>query len=203
MRALLLLVAITTTAWADDGEAPAASHKGQFGVSVRSALGVRGIATYENTRYCGKTDASAQYGFASVCTGRSPLALDVELSYAFAKRIDVVVEIRLGLERDFGANPALDGPRPFHLSPGARFFFSEADRVKVFVQPQLVFDFSGHRDQAGNAIGNDIGVRGIQGVWIDLHRTYGAYVYVAETLQFSRWLSASFELGVGFQARYP
>ena len=197
MRVILALLALTSTAHADDSEPPVTFHKGQFGVSARLGLGVRGIATYENTVYCGKTDPQAEHGFASVCTGRTPLSLDLEASYGVTRSIELVLELRLGIESEFGPAPGADGPRPLHLSPGARFFFSEAKRTKLFVQPQIVFDFAGHER------GNDFGVRGLQGFWIDLHRSYGLYFYIAETLQFSRWLSAAFEGGIGFQGRYP
>ena len=86
-----------------------------------------------------------------------------------------------------------------HLAPGARFFFSEAKHTKLFVQPAVVFDFAGYDQRSGN----DFGIRGIEGFWIDLHRSYGFYFWIAETLEFSRWLSATFEGGIGFQGRYP
>lgn len=198
MRGLGVIALISLgapTAFADDG---AAFHKGKFGGSARLALGVRGIATYDNTIYCGKTDPEAEFGYASACTGRAPLSLDLELSYGVKAAIELVLEVRLGLERDVGATPTSeDGPRPFHLSPGARFFFSDTARVKLFVQPQLLIDLAGYTS------GNDYGVRGIEGLWIDLHRSYGVYGFVGETLGFSRWLSAAFEAGVGFQGRYP
>ena len=194
MRVFLVLAALTSTVWADE---PATSHKGQFGVSARFGLGVRGIATYENTVFCGKEDLQAEHGFASVCTGRTPLSLDLELGYGIAQSIELTLEMRIGLERDFGATPQIAGPRPFHLAPGARFFFSEAARTKLFVQPELVFDLADY------ARGNDFGLRGIQGFWIDLHRTYGLYFFIGETLEFSRYLSAAFDAGIGFQGRYP
>jgi hypothetical protein len=197
MRAILVFLALTTPVWADDSEPPITFHKGQLGVSARFGLGVRGIATYDNMIYCGTTDTMAAYGYASVCTGRTPLALDLELAYGLTGSIEAILELRLGLERDFGTAPNTDGPRPFHLSPGARFFFSEAKRTKLFVQPQLVFDFANHQG------GNDFGVRGLEGLWIDLHRSYGLYFFIGETLEFSRWLSAAFEAGIGFQGRYP
>lgn len=187
-----------STAQADDDAGPAATfHKGQFGASARFGLGVRGIATYDSDVYCGTTDPEAKFGFAPVCTGRMPLALDLEASYGVAQSIELVLELRIGLESDFGTSPNESGPRPFHIAPGARFFFSEAKRTKLFVQPELLLDFAGYER------GNDFGARGIEGVWIDLHRAYGVYFYVAETLGFSRWLSASFEAGIGFQGRYP
>ena len=194
---LLLLVVLATPAWADDAASPVTFHKGQIGFSARFGIGARGILTYDSMNYCGKTDPQAKYGFASVCTGRTPLALDLEASYGVAKSVELTLEIGLGLERDFGTAPGTSGPRPFFLAPGARFFFSEAARSKLFVQPELVIDLASYK------AGNDIGGRGIEGYWIDLHRTYGLYFFVAETLEFSRWLSASFEAGVGFQGRYP
>ena len=72
MRVLVLLAALSTVsatasapAWADDGSAPPRTfHKGQLGISARLGLGARGIVTYENTVYCGKTDPAAAHGFA-------------------------------------------------------------------------------------------------------------------------------------------
>jgi hypothetical protein len=198
MRGLGVIVAIVLTAPAAFADDAATFHKGKFGLSGRLSLGVRGIVTYENTVYCGKTDPEAKFGFASACTGRTPMALDLELSYGVKPTIELVVELRIGLEKDVGSNPTTtDRPRPFHISPGARFFFSDTAKLKLFVQPQLVFDFASY------ASGNDFGIRGIEGLWIDLHRSYGAYVFIAENLGFSRWLSAAFEVGVGFQGRYP
>lgn len=196
---LLLVAGLSGSARADDTEPPVTFHKGQFGVSARVGLGVRGIATYENTVYCGKTDAQAEHGFASVCTGRMPVALDLEAAYGVAKSIELTLEMRIGIESDFGTGPGADGPHPFHLAPGARFFFSEAKHTKLFVQPAVVFDFAGYDQRSGN----DFGIRGIEGFWIDLHRSYGFYFWIAETLEFSRWLSATFEGGIGFQGRYP
>jgi hypothetical protein len=193
----LFLLGWAGVAAADDSEPPVTFHKGQFGVSARMSLGARAIVTYDNNVYCGKTDPQAEYGFASVCTGRTPLALDLEFSYGVKTTIELLLELRLGIESDFGTAPGPSGPRPFFLAPGARFFFSEAARAKFFVQPEVVLDFAGYSQ------GNDFGLRGIEGLWIDLHRAYGLYFYVGETLGFSRWLSASFEAGVGFQGRYP
>ncbi|HSD88561.1 MAG TPA: hypothetical protein VLB44_13630 [Kofleriaceae bacterium] len=191
-------MALCSVASADDGsEPPVTFHKGQLGISARFGLGARGILTYDNTVYCGKSDPQAAHGFASVCTGRTPLALDLEAAYGVTKSIELTLELRLGLERDFGTVPGVDGPRPFYLAPGARFFFSESGHTKLFVQPEAVIDLAGY-DR-----GNDFGLKGIEGFWIDLHRTYGIYLFVGETLEFKRWLSASFEGGLGFQGRYP
>jgi hypothetical protein len=200
---IVVLVAIAAPALADDSEPPVTFHKGQIGVSARFGLGERAIATYDSKYYCGTLDPQAEHGFASVCTGRTPLALGLELSYGVARHIELTVELGLGLERDFGGTPSQDGPRPLFVAPGARFFFSEAKRSKLFVQPEFVFDETGYKDATGAERGGDFGVRGLEGLWIDLHRTYGMYVYVGETLEMARWIDASFEIGAGFQMRYP
>lgn len=196
---ILAVVGMAGTAWADDGsELPATYHKGQFGLSARLGLGIRGIATWDSADYCGATDEE-DGGEASVCTGVAPLALDLEASYGVARSVELALELRLGIQEDFGYSLSMPsgGPRQVHLAFGGRFSFSEAKRTKLFVQPMLVADFT-DRPQ-----GNDFGVRGLQGFWIDLHRAYGIYIYIGETLEFSRWLSATFEAGVGFQGRYP
>ena len=179
------------------------SHHEQFQLSARFSFGLRGIATYDDT-YCGDIDTSRPSGFAKVCTGRAPLALDLELGYGIKRAIDLIVELRIGLEQDFGATQTSDdGPRPFHLSPGARFFFSEGARSKLFTTAQLVIDFTGYEDPAGKALGTDFGVRNMSGVWIDLARSYGFYVYAGSTATFARWLRFELEAGIGFQGRYP
>lgn len=202
MRAFGLMLGVGVAlagpvARADDEELPATFHKGQLGLSARLSLGIRGIATYHAQDYCGTVDASARYGYAAVCTGRTPLALDLEASYGVARSIELALELRLGIESDFGAAPDQSGPRPLHLATGARFSFGETKRTRLFVQPMIVADLT-DRSQ-----GNDFGVRGLEGFWIDLHRASGVYVFVGENLEFSRWLSFGFEAGVGFQGRYP
>ena len=205
MRALLLVAALAapaSLAFGDDAEdvnGPAATfHKHQLGISLRSGIGVHGIATYSDSTYCGTLDASRPSGLARVCSGRAPFAVDLEAAFGVAMHVELTLELRIGIERDFGPTQGTTGPRPLHVAPGARFFFSEAKRTKLFVQPELVFDLA---DYAGR--GKDFGFRGLEGFWIDFHRTYGIYFYVAETAEFSRWLEGEIEGGFGFQGRYP
>lgn len=203
----------TAPAKADDATAPArvedktlpppTFHKGQIGFSARLSVGAQAIATYDSKYYCGTVDTTAEHGFAPVCAGRSPVSLGLEGSYGVARHVELVLELRFGLEKDFGGAPNLDGPRPLLLAPGARFFFSETKRTRLFVQPEVVFDFSGYKDSTGMDRGNDFGFRGLEGIWVDLHRSYGMYAFVGETLTFVRWIDAGFEAGVGFQGRYP
>jgi hypothetical protein len=200
---LLIVCVVAAPAFADDTEPSGTFHQGQLGISARFGIGERAIATYDSKYYCGTVDTTAKYGFAPVCTGRTPFAIGLEASYGVGRHIELLVELRLGIERDFGGKPGDEGPRPLFVAPGARFFFSEAKRTKLFVQPEVVFDYTGYKDATGMSRGNDYGVRGLQGLWVDLHHTAGMYLYVGETLEMARWLDASFEIGVGFQARYP
>ncbi|MDQ3370467.1 MAG: hypothetical protein M3680_34030, partial [Myxococcota bacterium] len=179
------------------------SHHRQFQVSARLAMGLRGIATYDEATYCGDVDASTSSGFAPVCTGRSPLAIDFELGYGIGRKVDLFLELRIGIEQDFGPTPNSDeGPRPFHVSPGARFFFSDAGRSKLFTTAQLVVDLGGYQTSGGEALGADLGVRNLSGLWFDLDRAYGFYVFIGETATFARWLRFELEAGVGIQGRY-
>jgi hypothetical protein len=197
---MLALLLLSSVASADD-EFPS-SHKGEFGLSARFGLGVRGIATY-NSDYCGVLDASAKNGNAPVCSARSPLFLDLEPSYGVAESVELTVGLHLGLEGDFGPTPASSGPHAFRLEPGARFFLSESGHSKLFVQPSLMIDFTSYQKQSGGSYGNDIGVRVNEGYWIDLHRAVGLYFFVSESVEFARWIYADLDAGIGIQGRYP
>ncbi|MEJ7604170.1 MAG: hypothetical protein WKG01_40270, partial [Kofleriaceae bacterium] len=119
------------------------------------------------------------------------------------RRIDAILELRVGLEADFGATPtAQEGPRVFHVSPGARFFFSEGGNSKLFTTAQVVIDASGYKDAAGDGRGTDLGVRNLSGLWFDLDRGYGFYVFIGETATFTRWMRFELEAGIGVQGRY-
>lgn len=179
------------------------SHKGQFMASARVGLGMRAIVPYEETTFCGDTSNQTATGNAAACTGRSPFALDLEFGYGVASRIDVFLELRIGIEADFDATPSgNDGPRPFHLSPGARFFWGETDKVKVFTTAQIVLDLAGYKGGNGAEIGNDVGLRNLSGVWFDLDRAYGFYLFAGPTASFARWFRFELEAGIGLQGRY-
>lgn len=211
--AVLIVIALASPALAaprSDDVSPTTFHKRQLGISARFGLGLRALATNENTTYCGQEDSTAAHGLATLCTGRSPLVFGLEAAYGVANSIELLVDLELGLEKDFGSAPgASDAPRLTRLAPGARFFFSEARHAKLFVEPLAVFDFTGYKDKSF-----DFGLSAREGLWIDLHRTYGFYFYVGEVLEFarfaqkpappaSRWLDFELVGGVGFQGRYP
>ncbi|MDX2092127.1 MAG: hypothetical protein SFX73_29955 [Kofleriaceae bacterium] len=179
-------------------------HKGQVQLSLRTAIGMRAIVPYEKGEYCGDLDNETSSGNAPVCSSRAPFSIDLELGYGITPKIDTILEMRLGLEGDFGATAATtDGPSMFHLSPGARFFFSDTKRTKLFSTAQIVLDFAGYKDAGGQGKGADFGLRNMNGLWIDVKRNYSVYAYVGETLTFARWLKFELEGGLGFSYRYP
>ncbi|MGE0547874.1 MAG: hypothetical protein AB7O24_02725 [Kofleriaceae bacterium] len=178
------------------------SPKGKLSASLRLGMGVRALVPYDEIDYCGDTDPETATGNAPVCTGRAPFSLDLELSYGVTDSVEVLLELRLGLERDFPSIPnGDDGPRNIHVSPGGRLFFGEGARSKLFSTGQLVFDFSGYDNAAGESLGSDFGVRNLNGLWFDLHPRYSVYGYVGETATFSRWMRFELEAGIGVQGR--
>jgi hypothetical protein len=201
VRLAFALLLSAAPAFADE---PASySHKRQVGLSLRSGVGVSATIPYKSTVYCGTSDSSTMSGNAAVCTERAPVLLDLEASFGVAESVELTLAFSFGVEHDFGATAGMQGPIPLKLAPGARFYFGETARSRLFVQPQLVLDFSSYKDASGGSRGTDVGVGALQGYLFDFDRHVGAYVFVGETIGFVRWLSGDFEGGLGIQARYP
>ena len=181
------------------------SHQGQFGLSLRTAATFRWLTPYDSADYCGERSGDTASGNSPVCLGRAPWSLDFEFSYGASSKADAILELRLGVERDFAAagNAGGAGPRIFHLAPGVRYYYSEGKTSKLFTTAQLVLDLSGYQDAAGKDRGVDFGIRSINGLWFDLRRNLAAYVFVGGTLTAVRWLRVDVEGGLGVQFRYP
>ncbi|MBP9088214.1 MAG: hypothetical protein KBG15_18980 [Kofleriaceae bacterium] len=181
------------------------SHQGQFGLSLRTAATFRWLTPYDGADFCGERSADTASGNSPVCLGRAPLSLDFEFSYGATSKADAILELRLGVERDFApaGNAGTAGPRIFHLAPGVRYYYSEGKTSKLFTTAQLVLDLTGYKDATGQDRGVDFGVRSINGLWFDLRRSLSAYVFVGGTLTAVRWLRVDVEGGVGVQFRYP
>ncbi|MEZ4365783.1 MAG: hypothetical protein R2939_05785 [Kofleriaceae bacterium] len=177
-------------------------HARQFGLAMALPFGLRAVKTYDG-EYCGDLSDDTG-GNAPACVGRASQALDFIASYGVLPRLEALLELRVGLERDPGSRPgADDGPRVFHLSPGVRVFYSDARTSKLFSTGQAVFDFTGNLAPSGETIGADVGVRNVNGLWFDRHAQWGWYLFVGETLTFTRWLRFELEGGIGIQGRLP
>ncbi len=166
------------------------SHRRQFGASLHLGTGLRAISPYEG-EYCGTGE--------SVCVARTPVALDLGLSYGVLDSLELLLELRLGLERDFGASDNLDGPRIIAFSPGFRYYFSEAKSLKVFSSFQFSIDATDYA-QAG---GTDFAVKNTNGLLYDLDKRVGLYGFFGEIIGWDRWLRIEIEAGLGVQARFP
>ena len=181
------------------------SHKHQFGLSLQLSTGLRSTFTYNDTDYCGSTDAQSATGNAQVCLTRAPVALDFVGSYGITDYREVITEFRVALESDFGttAGATASGPHVLRLSPGMRFFFKESKSLKMFTTAQAVFDFTGYQDNSGNSRGTDFGVRNVNGLWFDGGRNWGVYGFFGETALLRRWIEIDLEVGLGVQLRLP
>src|SRR5687768_9065000 len=156
-RGLAVLLALSTwlapaLAWADvpppgatpapDGEigSKRAGHHKQIGLSAQFVTGSRFIKTWDNTDYCGDRGEGAT-GNAVYCFSRVPVSLDLTATYGIRPHIELMFEMRFGLERDFGSTSSSGaGPRLRHYSPGVRFFFNDKGLLKFFATAQIALD---------------------------------------------------------------
>ncbi len=182
----------------DDEEEPAFSHKGQVTLHLQGVLGYRSIVTYDE-EYCGDLKKDDGGGNSATCYGRSPFGLDVGLGYGVLDILEVFLEMRLGLERDIGATPNMEGPRTVALAPGVKAYLGRIGEMAFFSTVQLPIDFTSF-DQVDK---NDFGIRNVNGLQLDLHRTFGVYVMFGEEVSWRRWLRFEIEAGLGVQARVP
>jgi hypothetical protein len=172
------------------------SHKGQFTVNLQAGLGYRGIFPYDE-EYCG--DLASDGGNKSNCLGASPFAIDVALGFGVFDKLELFLEMRIGLAKDFGPSPNAEGPRVFAIAPGLKGYIAEVGATRFFATLQLPLDFTDYQ----NPEGSDIGIKNINGFQLDLHNTLGIYGYFGEIVSWKRWLRFEVEGGLGVQARFP
>lgn len=181
-----------------------AGHHRQIGLSAQIVSGSRFIKTWDPDDYCGDRSSEISTGNAAYCFSRVPVTLDLTATYGVRPHIELMFEMRFGLERDFGATAnSGNGPRLRHYSPGVRFYFNDKGLLKFFSTAQIALDATGYKDASNESRGVDFALRNANGIFLDFHDAYGAYVFFGEELEFKRWLEAGLELGVGIQGRYP
>ncbi len=198
-RLLVCLLALTwgaKIAAADgglDATDPNASNRGQFGLSAKFVTGYRAIFPYGDGFYCGDNSDPTR------CLGRSPLSVNLGLSYRALDKLDVLMEMRLGLERDFGVDPSSQGPRIRMYAPGIRAYVRDSGGLKAFIGLQFVIDTTTYPQHDKT----DYGMRGQMGLMLDPHRTVGIMLFFGPSVSWSRWLKFEIEGGLGIQARFP
>jgi hypothetical protein len=118
---------ITPTTPDEPEPEPSKDHYKQFGVALQIPAGVRLVAPYDG-EYCGDRGGNENAN-AEVCVGRAPQTLDFVLAYGVKPNFEVMLELRVGVERDFGMSPTSagtdaavesDGPPSLHASNVAR-----------------------------------------------------------------------------------
>jgi len=172
-------------------------HKGQGVANLQVGTGYRAIFPFDE-EYCGQLDEAGANK--SNCVGRSPVVLGLQLGYGVTESLEVFAELGIGLETDVGDRAAPeDGPRPFFFAPGVRAYIAELGPTRLFSSLQFVIDFT----DFAQVEGNDLAVRNLNGLQLDLHPTFGTYVYFGESVGFRRWLGFTVEAGIGLQARFP
>jgi hypothetical protein len=168
-------------------------HSGQTGLALMPGTGYRVIVPYGEHIWCG--DASGNHD-KRVCTSRSPAFLDLQLSIAPSRRIDVIFDIRFGLTSD----PATAGSHQFGLMPGLRFWLDQDVNLKFYTTVQLAYD---QTDYGGTVSSSDFGFRNANGLMYDATRHVGVFVQLGETVGFVRWFHMDVDLGLGVQIRFP
>jgi hypothetical protein len=200
LGAVAAILATGRVARAQEAEAEADSevfsHKHQIGLHLQGGVGYAGVFPYDG-EFCGELDDE---GMNKNCLGRSPWGLDIGLSYGLTRRLEIIAETRLGLERDVGPVPGDDdGPHSVAIAPGIKGYIADIGPTHIFMTLQLVVDFTSY-DQVDDT---DIGGRNANGVQIDLSDNFGIYAFVGEQLTARRWLRFEVEGGFGAQVRIP
>ena len=171
-------------------------HAGQAGLHLQPGLGYRVLFPY-NSEFCGQAQKS-------VCSERSPAFVELGLSYALSSTVELIGDLRLGVESDFGAPGSdADAPRALAFAPGARFYLDDEGALKFFMTLQGVFDLTDFSGAAGVDDGMDLAVRNVNGILLDLNRHYGVYLHFGESIGFLRWLRFEMDAGLGVQVRLP
>src|SRR6185312_5169087 len=167
---------------------PSLLHTDQFGLSVMPGSGYRIIAPYKDNVPCGQLDTR-------VCAGRLPFFIDTQASFGFARRWDVIVDLRFGLEPDFSQS------HQFAVAPGVRYWVDADQPAKFFATVQGVYDLNPQHEPGVKDY--DFGVRNANGFMFEVMRNLGFYLQFGETVGLVRWLRFEVDGGLGVQARFP
>ena len=158
--------------------------------------GYRLIVRYKETQSC--ADAS---GIADkpICSRRLPTFLDFQLSFGALSRMDVIVDLRFGLEAD---PAAVKGSHQFAVAPGFRFWLDQEIGFKFYTTLQFVYDYTNFANSPGIR-SSDVGMRNANGLMYDPIRNVGFFVQFGETIGLMRWFRIDLDIGLGAQIRFP
>ena len=169
---------------------PRLNHYQQFGIALLPGTGYRGIFPYQEMVNCGQPGKR-------VCTGRLPVFLDVQPSFGFGERWDVLLDLRFGLEQDFTTT------HQFAVAPGVRYWVDPDDEAKFFATIQVAYDTTPQHNSVTLTHNDDFALRNSNGFMFEIMRNFGVYLQFGETIGFVRWLRFEIDGGIGVQARLP
>lgn len=162
-------------------------HRLQVGLSALVGVGYQFDVAYGGD-HCNMGDGT----IASVCNHRSPMTLDIQLSFGITEGLEILAEYRLGLiEETF-----LDGSRSMAAGLGIRYFISPLNRFKFFIGALLDIDFTQGLDL-------DVFLRPIFGLQIEIVRWVAFFIQASVNLSFIRSFGISLDGGAGIQIRFP
>ncbi len=168
-------------------------HRHQTGLSLMPGIGFEIRVPYQDNKDCGDPDRAAK----RVCTGGTPLFLDLQLAFGISSRIDLMADLRFGLD-----TPAeVKVGKQFAFAPGVRVWLDQDSNLKFYTTGQFVYD-STTQNQI-NVSDQDYGVRNANGLMYDVIRNVGFFFQFGETIGFKRWFRISLDAGLGVQVRFP
>jgi len=170
---------------------PSYSHRLQGGLGVIFGSGYRGLVKYNGKPGTCEDVANSDKTF---CHSRLPTFMDIQASFGATRGLAAIVDFRLGLENDFTHS------RPLALAPGIKYFIDAQDRLKLFITLQLAIDFTG---QLAEIPRTDFGIRNAVGLQFDVHRVFGFWLQLGDTLAFRRYFRFELDAAVGLEARFP
>jgi hypothetical protein len=172
------------------------NHHLQTGLSLMPGTGYRLIARYYEYQDC--ADASGATN-KPVCARRVPTFLDLQLSFGAMARLDVIVDLRFGLERE----PAgVVGSHQFAIAPGLRFWLDQERTLKFYATLQFVYDYTDFTGRYRTP-NSDFGLRNANGLMYDPIRNVGFFIQFGESIGVRRWFSIDIDVGLGVQIRFP
>ncbi len=174
------------------------NHRLQTGLSVMPGTGYRLIVPYKEGQKCGD---SSGVDNKRVCAHSVPAFLDFQLSFGAGSRVDLIADIRFGLQSD----PAISGAgsHQFALAPGLRFWLDQEVALKFYTTLQFVYDYTDFSASGTGISSSDVGVRNANGLMYDPIRNVGFFVQFGETIGFMRWFRIDLDVGLGAQIRFP
>lgn len=172
------------------------NHRFQTGLSIMPGSGYRLVVPYEEGKDCGD---SSGMGVKRVCSHRVPFFLDIQLSFGVMARMDIIADLRFGLEDD----PAVKGSKQIALAPGIRFWLDQEVALKFFTTLQFVYDYTDFSTARNGTKSSDFGIRNANGLMYDPIRNVGFFVQFGETVGFIRWFRIDLDVGLGVQVRFP